>query len=165
VFLGELPPPLHYRPFQCAESLYSASAVTAPSRSTLRFVVRPASFRLQRQLHSSLYYKTRLWSRKLQHRHDQNHLLQYIDMDRWSENHRAALHSTLDYSNRNGEKIHIFARHIIPKTKAKTPEDEEKLPFRKPCLVPCSCFVVIYFIHCVSLVLATWSRIRSQCAI
>ena len=59
----------------------------------------------------------------------------------------------LDYSNANGEKIRVFARHIIPKSKAKTLEDEAKLPFRKPCLVPCSSFVVVYYLHCVSLVL------------
>ena len=44
----------------------------------------------------------------------------------------------LDYSNPNGEKIRVFARHVIPKSKAKTLEDEAKLPFRKPCFVPCS---------------------------
>ncbi|KAF8806593.1 proline iminopeptidase, partial [Phlegmacium glaucopus] len=40
----------------------------------------------------------------------------------------------LDYSNLNGEKIRVFARHIIPLSKAKTLEDEAKLPFRKPSL-------------------------------
>lgn len=39
----------------------------------------------------------------------------------------------LDYSNENGEKIRVFARHIIPKSEAKTLEDEAKLPYRKPC--------------------------------
>ncbi|KAF8161478.1 alpha/beta-hydrolase [Crassisporium funariophilum] len=35
----------------------------------------------------------------------------------------------LDYSKPDGEKIRVFARHIIPKSKAKTPEEEAKLPF------------------------------------
>lgn len=37
----------------------------------------------------------------------------------------------LDHAKPEGEKIRIFARHIIPKDKAKTPEEEEKLPFRE----------------------------------
>jgi hypothetical protein len=41
----------------------------------------------------------------------------------------------LDYSNKNGETIRVFARHIIPKSKAKTLEEEAKLPFRKPYFV------------------------------
>lgn len=41
----------------------------------------------------------------------------------------------LDYSNENGEKIRVFARHIIPTSKAKSLEDEANLPFRKPCFV------------------------------
>jgi hypothetical protein len=36
----------------------------------------------------------------------------------------------LDYSKPDGEKIRVFVRHIVPKAKAKTPEDEEKLPYR-----------------------------------
>ena len=43
----------------------------------------------------------------------------------------------------------MFARHIIPKSKAKTLEDEAKLPFRKLCFVPRSNFIVVYFVHCV----------------
>jgi hypothetical protein len=39
----------------------------------------------------------------------------------------------LDYAKPEGDKIRIFARHIIPKDKAKTPEAEAKLPFRE-CL-------------------------------
>ncbi len=35
----------------------------------------------------------------------------------------------LDYSNPTGEKIVVFARHMIPLSKAKTKEDEAKLPF------------------------------------
>ncbi|KAF9012557.1 alpha/beta-hydrolase [Cyathus striatus] len=35
----------------------------------------------------------------------------------------------LDYGNPSGEKITVFARHIIPKGKAKTEENEKKLPF------------------------------------
>ncbi|KAF9444053.1 alpha/beta-hydrolase [Macrolepiota fuliginosa MF-IS2] len=35
----------------------------------------------------------------------------------------------LDYSRPTGEKIVVFGRHIIPTTKAKTKEEEEKLPF------------------------------------
>ncbi|KAJ7032784.1 alpha/beta-hydrolase [Mycena alexandri] len=38
----------------------------------------------------------------------------------------------LDYANPTGEKIRVFARHLIPKNKAKTVEEEEKLPFRGP---------------------------------
>jgi len=37
----------------------------------------------------------------------------------------------LDYANPEGDKIRIFARHIVPKDKAKTPEEEAKLPFRE----------------------------------
>jgi hypothetical protein len=37
----------------------------------------------------------------------------------------------LDHAKPEGDKIRIFARHIIPKDKAKTPEDEAKLPFRE----------------------------------
>ena len=37
----------------------------------------------------------------------------------------------LDHAKPEGEKIRIFARHIIPKDKAKTLEDEGKLPFRE----------------------------------
>ena len=36
----------------------------------------------------------------------------------------------LDHAKPEGEKIRIFARHVIPKDKAKTPEEEAKLPFR-----------------------------------
>lgn len=35
----------------------------------------------------------------------------------------------LDYGNTDGAKIRVFARHVVPKAKAKTPEDEAKLPF------------------------------------
>ncbi|TFK74655.1 alpha/beta-hydrolase [Pluteus cervinus] len=35
----------------------------------------------------------------------------------------------LDYSSPEGPQIQIFARHMIPTEKAKTPEDEAKLPF------------------------------------
>ncbi|KAJ7503070.1 alpha/beta-hydrolase [Mycena galericulata] len=35
----------------------------------------------------------------------------------------------LDYANPEGEKIRIFARNLIPKSKAKTIEEEEKLPY------------------------------------
>ncbi|KAJ7647771.1 alpha/beta-hydrolase [Roridomyces roridus] len=35
----------------------------------------------------------------------------------------------LDYAKPDGEKIRIFARNLIPKIKAKTLEDEEKLPY------------------------------------
>ncbi|KAF9477899.1 alpha/beta-hydrolase [Pholiota conissans] len=35
----------------------------------------------------------------------------------------------LDHANPEGEKIHVFARNVIPKAKAKTAEDEAKLPF------------------------------------
>jgi hypothetical protein len=35
----------------------------------------------------------------------------------------------LDYANPDGAKIRVFARHIVPKAKAKTPEDEAKLPY------------------------------------
>ncbi|KAJ7772017.1 alpha/beta-hydrolase [Mycena maculata] len=35
----------------------------------------------------------------------------------------------LDYANSEGEKIRIFARNLIPKNKAKTVEEEEKLPY------------------------------------
>ncbi|PPQ79160.1 hypothetical protein CVT25_002788 [Psilocybe cyanescens] len=38
----------------------------------------------------------------------------------------------LDYSKPEGEKIRIFARHVIPKAKAPKPEDEAKLPFCGP---------------------------------
>jgi len=37
----------------------------------------------------------------------------------------------LDHSDPQGEKIRVFARHIIPKSKAKTEEEERKLPFRE----------------------------------
>ena len=52
----------------------------------------------------------------------------------------------LDYSDPTGEKIRVFARHVIPTKYAKTLEDEAKLPFRKPRLaVPSSSFIVIYY--------------------
>ncbi|KAK7057658.1 Alpha/beta-hydrolase, partial [Favolaschia claudopus] len=35
----------------------------------------------------------------------------------------------LDYGNPTGEKIRVFARHLIPKSKAKTVEEEEGLPY------------------------------------
>ncbi|KAJ6631499.1 alpha/beta-hydrolase [Mycena sp. CBHHK59/15] len=35
----------------------------------------------------------------------------------------------LDYANPSGEKIRVFARNLIPKSKAKTLEDEDKLPY------------------------------------
>jgi len=35
----------------------------------------------------------------------------------------------LDYSQPEGEKIRVFARNLIPKDKAKTDEDEAKLPY------------------------------------
>ena len=35
----------------------------------------------------------------------------------------------LDYSDPTAEKIVVFARHIIPISKAKTKEEEAKLPF------------------------------------
>ncbi|KAF7362341.1 Alpha/beta-hydrolase [Mycena venus] len=35
----------------------------------------------------------------------------------------------LDYANPEGEKIRVFARHLIPKNKAKTVEEENKLPY------------------------------------
>jgi hypothetical protein len=35
----------------------------------------------------------------------------------------------LDYSDPAGEKIIVFARQEIPLQKAKTPEEEDKLPF------------------------------------
>ncbi|KAF7297951.1 Alpha beta-hydrolase [Mycena chlorophos] len=35
----------------------------------------------------------------------------------------------LDYSNPTGEKIRVFARNLIPRSKAKTLADEEKLPY------------------------------------
>lgn len=41
----------------------------------------------------------------------------------------------LDYTKPEGEKIRVFARHIIPKAKAKTPEEEKKLPFREHRLI------------------------------
>jgi len=40
----------------------------------------------------------------------------------------------LDYSKPDGETIRVFARHMIPKDKAKTKEAEDKLPF---CKSPC----------------------------
>ncbi|PBK86960.1 alpha/beta-hydrolase [Armillaria gallica] len=35
----------------------------------------------------------------------------------------------LDYSNPQGEKIRVFARNLIPKSKAKTAKEEEELPY------------------------------------
>ncbi|SJK98038.1 uncharacterized protein ARMOST_01294 [Armillaria ostoyae] len=35
----------------------------------------------------------------------------------------------LDYSNPEGEKIRVFARNLIPKSKAKTAKEEEELPY------------------------------------
>ncbi|KAJ7901895.1 alpha/beta-hydrolase [Mycena olivaceomarginata] len=35
----------------------------------------------------------------------------------------------LDYANPQGEKIRVFARNLIPKSKAKTEEEEAKLPY------------------------------------
>ncbi|KAJ6577609.1 alpha/beta-hydrolase [Mycena capillaripes] len=35
----------------------------------------------------------------------------------------------LDYADPSGEKIRVFARNLIPKSKAKTVEEEEKLPY------------------------------------
>lgn len=37
----------------------------------------------------------------------------------------------LDYANPQGEKIRVFARNLIPKSKAKTEEEEAKLPYRE----------------------------------
>jgi hypothetical protein len=37
----------------------------------------------------------------------------------------------LDYAEPDGQKIRVFARNLIPKDKAKTPEDEAKLPYCK----------------------------------
>jgi hypothetical protein len=41
----------------------------------------------------------------------------------------------LDYANPTGEKIRVFARHLIPKSKAKTIEEEEKLPYSETSVV------------------------------
>ncbi|KZT18642.1 alpha/beta-hydrolase [Neolentinus lepideus HHB14362 ss-1] len=38
----------------------------------------------------------------------------------------------LDYAQPDGKKIQVFARNMIPKAKAKTPEEEAKLPYRGP---------------------------------
>ncbi|KJA28762.1 hypothetical protein HYPSUDRAFT_61609 [Hypholoma sublateritium FD-334 SS-4] len=38
----------------------------------------------------------------------------------------------LDHTKPEGDKIRVFARHVIPKSKAKTPEEQEKLPFSGP---------------------------------
>ena len=35
----------------------------------------------------------------------------------------------LDHSNPSGDKIRVFARNLVPRTKAKTKEEEEKLPY------------------------------------
>lgn len=37
----------------------------------------------------------------------------------------------LDHSNPDGETIQVFARNLIPKSKAKSKEEEEKLPYCK----------------------------------
>lgn len=37
-------------------------------------------------------------------------------------------HLPLDYKEPDGEKIRVFARSMIPTDKAKTPEEEDKLP-------------------------------------
>ncbi|PPR06871.1 hypothetical protein CVT26_003995 [Gymnopilus dilepis] len=38
----------------------------------------------------------------------------------------------LDYADPEGQKIRVFARHIIPRDKAEKPEDEAKLPYCGP---------------------------------
>ncbi|KAJ7188803.1 alpha/beta-hydrolase [Mycena filopes] len=38
-------------------------------------------------------------------------------------------HLPLNYANPTGEKIRVFARHLIPTSKAKTAEEQEKLPY------------------------------------
>ncbi|KAF7376199.1 Alpha beta-hydrolase [Mycena sanguinolenta] len=43
----------------------------------------------------------------------------------------------LDYANPTGEKIRVFARHLIPVKKAKTEEEEAKLPYSE--LFCCTC--------------------------
>ncbi|KAK0212372.1 alpha/beta-hydrolase [Desarmillaria ectypa] len=40
----------------------------------------------------------------------------------------------LDYSNPDGEKIRVFARNLIPKSKAKTAKEEEELPYPSSCV-------------------------------
>jgi hypothetical protein len=37
----------------------------------------------------------------------------------------------LDYAQPDGPTIRVFARNLIPKDKAKTPEEEAKLPYRE----------------------------------
>jgi hypothetical protein len=37
----------------------------------------------------------------------------------------------LNYNDEQGTKIRIFAHHMIPLEKAKTPEEEMNLPFRE----------------------------------
>ena len=48
----------------------------------------------------------------------------------------------LDHAKPEGEKIRIFARHIIPKDKAKTPEEEAKLPYRESQLTEASSLII-----------------------
>ncbi|KAJ7245289.1 alpha/beta-hydrolase [Mycena rebaudengoi] len=38
----------------------------------------------------------------------------------------------LDYSNPSGQKLRVFARHLIPTSKVKTLEEQEKLPYCGP---------------------------------
>ncbi|KAJ7131697.1 alpha/beta-hydrolase [Mycena crocata] len=38
----------------------------------------------------------------------------------------------LDYANPSGKKIKVFARNLVPKSKAKTQEEEDKLPYSGP---------------------------------
>jgi len=134
----------------------------------MRFAVRTASFRFctiqqhQRKLHSALSIPLRnkiIMDHELESYIIKGFYFRWPSAKTWTSQWSMWIDGLkiierfftvpLDYSNVNGEKIRVFARHIIPKSKAKTLEDEAKLPFRKPCLVPCSSqtsLIVIYFL-------------------
>ena len=59
----------------------------------------------------------------------------------------------LDYSKPDGETIRVFARHMIPKDKAKTKEAEDKLPF---CKSPSCCSWYFKVVSLMSTVLVVY---------
>ena len=119
--------------------------------STLRVAVRTVSFRfftVQRQFHS--VQKISLQNKVMDHesyiKGFYHHLLRFFCNNKPLIDGLKIIERfftlPLDYSNPNGEKIRVFARHVISKKHAKTLEDEAKLPFRKPRLVPSSRFIL-----------------------
>ncbi|KAG6873844.1 hypothetical protein C0995_010456 [Termitomyces sp. Mi166 len=63
----------------------------------------------------------------------------------------------LDYSDPGGKKIRVFARNMLPLDKAKTPEEEAKLPFCKLMCPPYSTIVLTTPKYVLSRLSARWS--------